>query len=239
MMKTGWLFPAALALLLAACGSPVIQVTPTALTPVRVARTPALRPLNPALQACAGEAGVYLAILDRLPAQYEEAGADLVIQMGEPEGWGGPLYALGEVELALTLSPDNPLRELTLTQAQALFSGRARNWADLGGEDLPIQPWALADGSDLQAAFGRFILEGGLSAPETRLAGSVEQLLAEVAADPAAAAVLPVFWPTGEVNAIPLGVSVPLLALAESEPQGDAAAWLACLQGETGQAALP
>jgi hypothetical protein len=238
-MKTPARVLAALALGLAACGKPALSISPTPPTPLRLTRTPALRPLNPALQTCADAAGVPLAILDRLPAQYAGTGTDLILQMGEPDGWGGPLYTLGEAELLLVLSPENPLSSLTFPQAQALFSGRARNWADVGGDDLPVQPWALADGSDLQAAFERFVLEGAPPAPETRLAGSLEHMLAEVAADPAAAAVVPEFWQTGSLTSIRLGIYLPLLALAERQPQGDAAAWLACMQGETGQGALP
>lgn len=222
---------------LAACAAPP-AATPTPPEPLVIARTPALRPLNPALESCAAESGSLLAILDRLPIQFEDTPATLFVRMGLQAQWPGPVYPIGAATLALALAPENPVRWLTMDDIRGIFSGAARNWTELGGEEIVIQPWALADGGDLQTQVDEVVLGGAGRFAETRLAGSVEQILLALMDDPAAAAILPVAWLGPELNSIPLGVSLPLLVHSPAEPEGEAARWLACLQSESGQAGV-
>ncbi|TAK11290.1 MAG: hypothetical protein EPO32_12945 [Anaerolineae bacterium] len=179
-----------------------------------------------------------LAIHDRLPGQFADSDADLFIHWGERADLPASVYPLAEESLVVVLSRDNPVRRLTAAEAQSIFTGRARNWTEFGGDDLAIQPWALADGSDAQAVFEDFLVGNGLLAAETRLAATLARMLAEVDADPAAIAAVPAAWVTPDVRAIALGDSRPILVFSDEEPGGDAAALLACLQGETGQVLL-
>ncbi len=224
-----------LTLWLAACAAPPAPEAPAWL---EIGRTPALRPLNPALEACAATVGVLPAILDRLPIQMQDSDIDLFVRFGLEPDWPGPAYPLGEATLVLALHPDNPLRSLTEAEIGQIFSGAIENWRALGGEPLGIQPWALGDGGDLQTLLAETVLAGQLPRPETRLAASVEQMIEAVGADPAAAALLPAAWLPADYNSIPLTARLPIFAHSRTEPQGAAAAWLACLQSPDGQAAI-
>ncbi len=220
---------------LAACAAPPAPEAPAWL---EIGRTPALRPLNPALEACAATAGVLPAILDRLPIQMQDSNIDLFVRFGLEPDWPGPAYLLGEATLVLALHPDNPLRNLTEAEIRQIFSGAVENWSALGGDPLAIQPWTLGDGGDLQGLIAAEVLAGQLPRPETRLAASVEQMIEAIGADPAATAILPAAWLPADYNSIPLTARLPLFAHSRAEPQGAAAAWLACLQSPDGQAAI-
>jgi len=54
---------------------------------------------------------------------------------------------------------DNPVRSLTQTQIRAIYSGRIRNWKDLGGPDEPILAFQRPEGSGSQTTMLR-IMEG-------------------------------------------------------------------------------
>jgi phosphate transport system substrate-binding protein len=44
--------------------------------------------------------------------------------------------------LAVAVSPDLNIKHLTIQQLKNIYSGRVTNWQELGGEDLPIVPFA-------------------------------------------------------------------------------------------------
>jgi hypothetical protein len=69
------------------------------------------------------------------------------------------------------------------------------------------------------------------------VAADPQQTLDAVAANPAAAGLLPAAW-AGDAARIDLGIELPLLAIAAKEPSGAARAVLSCLQSGVGQAAL-
>lgn len=88
--------------------------------------------------------------------------------------------------LAVIVHRDNPLRELSKTQVQAVFSGRIGDWSALGGRSGRIALHARDDRSGTWESFRTLVLgTEGLSATALRYE-STAQLAAAVAADPAA-----------------------------------------------------
>lgn len=60
--------------------------------------------------------------------------------------------------LAVIVHPANPLRSLTLDQLAALFSGKLRNWRQVGGEDAPVRLYARDDRSGTFDTFDELVL---------------------------------------------------------------------------------
>lgn len=87
-------------------------------------------------------------------------------------GLGNPLDASNETIFAqdaivLATSPSNPVRNITLEDAEGIFSGRIRNWSELGGPDRPIDvlmpkgPSSLVDGFERAVLYPFFSSFGG------------------------------------------------------------------------------
>ncbi len=62
------------------------------------------------------------------------------------------------------VSPDNPVRRISLPELARVFAGEIDNWAELGGPDAPITLHLAAEGSGLaQAAEDRLLRPAGLT----------------------------------------------------------------------------
>ncbi len=48
------------------------------------------------------------------------------------------VYPLAREPILILVNRDNPVENLSLEQARALFRGEIRNWAEVGGEDRPV-----------------------------------------------------------------------------------------------------
>jgi len=202
--------------------------------------TPSARPATAAVQACASQIdGIVVRIEERYPAA---AGPGMLIRIGEPitgePGDDAFMAQIAEERLGVVLHPDNPAASLTTDEIRDLFSGRTPNWSDLGGEDLPVKVWVLPEADETQLAFDTEVLDGLLPAPDAGLAPDPAAVREAVLADPAAIGLLPAGWPHDDLTLILLGVRLPVLVTAPNAPTGAEAELVACLQGETGQAAL-
>lgn len=87
--------------------------------------------------------------------------------------------------LAVVVSPGNPIQSLELGQLRALFSGRIRNWSELGGPNLPVRVYARDDQSGTFDTFSTLVLEGAPLTSAARRFESNRELTSAVAADPA------------------------------------------------------
>jgi phosphate transport system substrate-binding protein len=203
---------------------------------VRVAITPAARHTGLAVSTCAATiSGASFEVSEVYASQAE---ADLQIRLGEPQPAAAFAAQIASEELVIVLHPDNTASSLTLNQVQQLFSGNIHSWAELGGEDIAVQVWSLLPADETRRAFIQTVLGGNQLATTASLAPTPEIMAATVASHPAAIGFLPRSWNAPDLTAILPGVSMPVLVVAESEPQGAARELVACLQGEVGQEAL-
>jgi phosphate transport system substrate-binding protein len=62
--------------------------------------------------------------------------------------------------LSVYVSADNPIKELTLEQLDNIFSGKIRNWKELGGKDGPITLYSRENSSGTYEFFKENILRG-------------------------------------------------------------------------------
>jgi len=75
--------------------------------------------------------------------------------------------------LAIVVHPQNKVNNLTREQLEGIFTGRIRNWKEVGGDDMPIVPYARETSSGTYEFFkesvmrNRNYMNGILSLPAT------------------------------------------------------------------------
>ena len=90
-------------------------------------------------------------------------------------------FALGLDGLAIIVSKDNPLEQITIEQLRRVFLGEVKNWSELGGADRPIQLHARPARSGTYKYFCDSVLQGK-SIPSTAHRHSENALLAATVA---------------------------------------------------------
>lgn len=93
--------------------------------------------------------------------------------------------------LAIIVHPDNPLRQLTMTQIRQLFSGAVSNWRDVGGSQRQVRVYARDDKSGTYDTFASLVLRGTPLQAQTVRFESNALLAQSVAADPAGIGFVP------------------------------------------------
>lgn len=213
---------------LAAC-SPFVTATPRpSPQPVQVNYSPTLRPWSAVLHQCANaHPEIALITLETSVTDPDFMGGDLSLWFGEPlQGIPGYAAALETDELVVISGSSMGLQNLNADQLWALYA-----------EANPLyQVWTYAEGNELRAIFEAAILRGADPSPITLIAPNPGAMLEAIAADPLAIGYVPASWLTGDVHTIGLPTEIraafeqPILALTDSEPQGELKAYLVCLQ---------
>lgn len=89
-------------------------------------------------------------------------------------------YIVAVDSILMVVSPDNPISELSVDQAARLFSGRIRNWSELGGNDVPVSVYTRPETSGTRAVFENAILTGGRKISDNATVASSNEALAEL-----------------------------------------------------------
>lgn len=236
--------------LLVGCQAPELLPDPTDYPQVVVVQfTPGLRVITPVLEACAVEDTDLALFFEETPkpALDLEASGDeplkLALALGEPPAQAYAA-ALADVPIVVITHPSNPVSNLSAAELKALFSGQIQNWTEIGGDNLTVTPWVLTPADESRQLFEKEILGETKISGQARLAADPTWMLAEVSVDPGAVGYLPATWLNESVQVIKLEPSLakalrlPLLALADSEPQSAARRLLVCLQAGSGQQLL-
>jgi hypothetical protein len=224
----------ALVLLLSACGTG--PADPSASGEIVVAFTPNVLPVRLALSTCAAQ------IPDAL-IQFEESypgqiDADLFFRLGEPDPLPPFVAQIAAEELLIIVNPANRSASLTLDQVADIFSGRMRRWSEIGGDDREIKVGVPVKADETRQVFQQEVLQGGLVTPNAFLSPHPSAMLEAVTGNPDAIGYIPKAWNTSAVSTIYLGIEMPVLVVADQEPQGIARQLVACLQGDLGQEIL-
>ncbi|MCI2394638.1 phosphate ABC transporter substrate-binding/OmpA family protein [Aliiroseovarius sediminis] len=67
------------------------------------------------------------------------------------------------------VAPGNPVTQMSIAQLAAIYSGKIRNWQELGGEDAPITPYLM----DIQEGFGPAFMQDVIAASGVSLSDRV------------------------------------------------------------------
>lgn len=112
------------------------------------------------------------------------------IQEAQSNGVEPVEYVIARDAIAVIVNPDNPVSQLTLTQISDIYSGKLRNWSELGGEDRPIVRLSRETNSGTHVYFLETVLRLGekdnktLFSMDTLLLPSSEGIISEVRQNP-------------------------------------------------------
>jgi phosphate binding protein len=117
-------------------------------------------------------------------------------------------FVLGYDGIAVIVHPANPVHDLTIEQIAHLFAARARTWADVGGNTLPVHAVGRPPSSGTRAFFRDRVLRGqdpkgtdDFSADVIELERN-EEVVELVARDPQAIAYIGHGWLRPQVRAV-------------------------------------
>lgn len=88
--------------------------------------------------------------------------------------------------IAIVVNSANTIATLDMSQLRNVFTGKAKNWRELGGSDREIVVFARAAGSGTASLFGERVLGDDAYPASVRALPTNEAIVAEVAAQPAA-----------------------------------------------------
>jgi phosphate transport system substrate-binding protein len=85
--------------------------------------------------------------------------------------------------LAIYVNETNPLKEITIEQANAIYTGKTTNWKQLGGPDQEIIPYGRENNSGTYAYFKEHVLKNADFAPEIQSMPGTAAVINAVAKD--------------------------------------------------------
>ena len=88
--------------------------------------------------------------------------------------------------LSVYVHESNPITALSLEQLRNIFTGRVRNWKEVGGPDQPITPYSRENSSGTYEFFKEKVLQGQDFAASAQNMPGTAVLLQSVARDPKA-----------------------------------------------------
>ncbi|HYL06835.1 MAG TPA: phosphate ABC transporter substrate-binding/OmpA family protein [Thermoanaerobaculia bacterium] len=171
-------------------------------------------------------------------------------------------FVIGYDGIAVIVHPGNPVAELTIAQLSDLFTGKVRNWREVGGADLPVHLISRPSYSGTFSFFRDKVLRrGNDKGPEDYAAGAefIEEngaILDQVAREPGAISYVGIGWVTPAVKTVGVAakpgqpavkasvatvrtgtypVYRPLLMYSRGEPHGPARELLAFILSSEGQ----
>ena len=192
----------------------------------------------------------YITLVSQPPetalASLEGATGDVVIGgLTPPAGWFAT--PLSEDGIVVVVHPDLHLRDLSIDELAAIFTGRLSSWESLADIDLQIQPVIPLPGDEVRAAFQSTVMSGQRFTNNALLGPSPAAVLQLVDENEGAVGFLP--YSAVDEKARPIRVEgtlpgpatihdgryplpISILAIAPQEPSGEIRAWLAWLQSE-------
>ena len=234
-----------LSLWLAACSAPPTATIPPSPQPVSVSFSPSLEPVRDALHTCANSLPEIALFVEKTPASAQDFETnDLIIWWGEKPEEMDYAFPLAEDELVVIINPENPNTALSTKELNALFNGRVEHWSDISIYNKPVSVWIYPPDNKLSDAFKSGILSAQRFSRLAYLALTPQAMLESVAGDPGGIGYVPRSWLTPEVSRsridpnLQITLRKPILALVNSEPQGNLLALLSCLQTGVGQERL-
>ncbi len=158
------------------------------------------------------------------------ASADITIRLSQPAGLNTPAFQIGSDEILVVVNLQAGVSSLSANQVRDLFAGQITSWKDAGGNDMPVQVWTFDSSEDIQQVFDQIDMAGRSITSQARLAVSAQNMSNSVAGNPGSIGILTRRLKTNNTQDVFGGVSVPVLAITKSEPQGAVKQLIACLQ---------
>jgi phosphate transport system substrate-binding protein len=93
----------------------------------------------------------------------------------------GVSHIVAKDALSVYLHPENPVRNLTLEQIQNIFTGKIKNWKEIGGGEEPVMLFNRSPNSGTYLYFQEHVLGGQPYADNVQTVTGTEAMVAAVA----------------------------------------------------------
>jgi len=152
--------------------------------------------------------------------------------------------------IALVLHKNNPVKELTIEQIKAIFTGKIENWNEIGGPNLPIVVISRDVSSGTFEVFNSLVLGGGKVKDGSLMLASNNAVASTVASTPGAIGYAGLGYLTNEIHAIKVNGVMPSTATIQDKsypvartlhmytngnPKGNVKRYLDFVKSEEGQ----
>jgi phosphate transport system substrate-binding protein len=165
------------------------------------------------------------------------------------------LYAvtIAKDAIAIIVHPKNPLHDLSLAQIKGVFSGKIRNWKEVGGHPRPIVSVTREEGSGTREAFQKLVMGNEEISLESLVQDSNGAIRQVVSGDPNAIGYISLGLVNEKVRALKISSVEPNLTNIENgkytlvrpflfvfngEPEGEARSFLKFVLSPTAQKLL-
>ena len=130
---------------------------------------------------------------------------------------------LANVKLVFITHPVVGIKALTAAQARDVLTGKAANWKDVGGPDLPIKVVLSFTGDGARISVQEDLLQGADYAKNGIVRNSAKDMALVVSQLPGACALLSNQNAVGKVTTVPLDkeILMPMQLVVKGEPTGD------------------
>jgi phosphate transport system substrate-binding protein len=85
--------------------------------------------------------------------------------------------------LSVYINPQNPLRDLSIKQLEDIFTGRIKNWSEVGGRDAPVTVLIRSPNSGTYLFFKEHVLGGESYAPRAQTKSTTTGIIEAVSKD--------------------------------------------------------
>lgn len=158
---------------------------------------------------------------------------------------------IGKDAIAVIVNEENPVKSLTSAQLKAIFSGRIRNWSEVGGPNLTIEPFIVKEYSAIRKVFKKVILGGEeykeckVITPDSRIVymvsnnkGGIGQISFAFLKHRKSIRPLRVDGQKPSVNNLRYPITRPLFIVTKGNPTGEVKAFLEWTLSQKGQEVL-
>ena len=143
--------------------------------------------------------------------------------------------------IAIIVHPQNPVQDIPLTKVREVFSGKVKNWEELGGKNRAIILVTREEGSGTREAFQKLVMGEDEIAPEALVQDSNGAIRQVVTGDPSAIGYISLGLVNEKVKALQISGTIPSVKNIKSgryhlvrpflfifllEPTGEAKAFL-------------
>lgn len=158
---------------------------------------------------------------------------------------------IGKDAIAVIVNAENPIKALSSSQLKDIFTGRIKNWSELGGSKLGIKPMIVKKSSATRKVFQKVIL-GGEDYQRYKVITPDERIISEVSHDKGAIGqisfafikdkrgirALAVDGQAASVNNSDYPITRPLYITTKGVPQGEVKTFLDWTLSSEGQEVL-
>jgi phosphate transport system substrate-binding protein len=104
--------------------------------------------------------------------------------------------------IAVIVNPSNPVTDLAKAQVAAIFTGKVRNWKQVGGPDMPILLVNRDAASGTREAFDKIVLKGAPFDPSAAVLPGTGQVRSVVGQAPGAVGYISLGYVTDQVKTV-------------------------------------